>query len=109
MADRSETRAAISEFRRLAGLTWEQLARVFGVSRRSLPGRVASRSMPPTRSTCDDFSQCSGKPIEEAPRRTEGFYCTSKTASSRSTSWPRGGTTSSSNSLARVRVGGTSN
>jgi len=28
--------AAISELRRLAGLTWEQLARVFGVARRSL-------------------------------------------------------------------------
>ena len=36
MADRRQTRAAVSEFRRLAGLTWEQLARVFGVARRSL-------------------------------------------------------------------------
>ncbi len=34
--ERLDTRAAISEFRRLAGLTWEQLARVFGVARRSL-------------------------------------------------------------------------
>ncbi len=31
-----DTGAAISELRRLAGLTWEQLARVFGVARRSL-------------------------------------------------------------------------
>lgn len=31
-----DTGAAISELRRLAGLTWAQLARVFGVARRSL-------------------------------------------------------------------------
>lgn len=34
--ERLGTRAAISELRLLAGLTWEQLARVFGVARRSL-------------------------------------------------------------------------
>ncbi len=31
-----DTGAAIAELRRLSGLTWEQLARLFGVSRRSL-------------------------------------------------------------------------
>jgi DNA-binding transcriptional regulator YiaG len=36
MADRRQTRAVVSESRRLAGLTWKQLARVFGVARRSL-------------------------------------------------------------------------
>lgn len=36
LVTQEETRAAISVVRRLTGLTWEQLARVFGVARRSL-------------------------------------------------------------------------
>ncbi|WP_419950972.1 helix-turn-helix domain-containing protein [Candidatus Palauibacter sp.] len=34
--DAEATRAAVSELRRISGLTWEQLAELFGVSRRSV-------------------------------------------------------------------------
>ena len=36
VSDATEARTALSELRRLSGLTWEQLARVFDVSRRTL-------------------------------------------------------------------------
>jgi DNA-binding transcriptional regulator YiaG len=40
--------AAIGELRRLSGLTWDQLARVFGVSRRSLHFWASGKPMAPS-------------------------------------------------------------
>ena len=42
-----QTRSAVSELRRLSGLTWEQLARVFVVSRRSLHLWASGRPIRP--------------------------------------------------------------
>ena len=44
----AEAGAAIGELRRLSGLTWAQLARLFGVSRRSLHFWASGKSMTPT-------------------------------------------------------------
>jgi DNA-binding transcriptional regulator YiaG len=40
--------AAVGELRRLSGLTWDQLARMFGVSRRSLHFWASGKSMAPS-------------------------------------------------------------
>ncbi|PKN56512.1 MAG: transcriptional regulator [Deltaproteobacteria bacterium HGW-Deltaproteobacteria-14] len=40
--------AAIAELRRLSGLTWEQLARLFGVSRRSLHFWASGKALAPS-------------------------------------------------------------
>lgn len=40
--------AALGELRRLSGLTWDQLSRVFGVSRRSLHFWASGKAMAPT-------------------------------------------------------------
>lgn len=43
----ARTGAAIAELRRLSGFTWDQLARLFGVSRRSLHFWASGRAMTP--------------------------------------------------------------
>ena len=47
-ASHSESGAAIGELRRLSGLSWDQLARLFGVGRRSLHFWASGKAMAPS-------------------------------------------------------------
>ena len=54
--------AAIGELRRLSGLTWDQLARIFSVSRRSLHFWASGKPMTPaTRNTSSESLRLSGR------------------------------------------------